>query len=791
MQWCGMRKATAIFLLFCCGNVFAEVKPGPWFDRARNGHGIDIQRSGDTYLVNLYTFDQNGEPEWFAAQGALVAGDFTQPLLRFVNDGDSQRPAVRSQTVGSMQLRFGIDAGTPACADGTDRSGAGALAELSLSIGGEQQRWCVEPLLPPAAAAERSMDGTWWGGPADSGWGLTTYFLPQPGALVSANLLYFYDASGAPRWSSAQTVDDDFALATRWVSYRGYCRSCPTQPLVARDGGPLTLSLSTPLPAEGLDNRLSMNAVYAGPAGGSWNRQIRLQRISGLFPAPRSVATREGLLAGTNDIGATIAWRGIPFAAAPLGALRWRAPQPAPSRQRVLAATEFGPGCPQGPAQGFFGGAPPRTDEDCLSLNVWAPEAAAAGTTPLPVMLWIHGGGHVQGGSSQQLGTRPLFDGSVFAQRGVILVSINYRLGPLGYAAFRELIGEHPDQPGAGNYGLLDQIAALRWVRDNIRGFGGDPANVTIFGESAGGVSVCAVLASPLAAGLFHRAIIQSGGCTSTSPRLLASNGSREAAVTQGERIKQRLGCVEVDARGCLRAKTAAELVTAGEGAVAFSGSGETYDEVIDDYALTTGLGDAVRTGTAAQVPLMIGINEDETTSLVPVAQRPQNAAAYESLVRSRLTPLIAEAALLQYPTTAYVPVWRAWTAINTDVAFICPAARVARDHAARGNPVFAYYLTQTLPNQPELGAFHGLDIPLLFSPMSDYGPGIRQLAAGMQSLWVSFAIDGDPAVPGLPTWPRHPSDRQLGLELRADGIGARADYRDAFCNFWARYVRL
>ena len=471
---------------------------------------------------------------------------------------------------------------------------------------------------------------------------MTTYFLPQAGALLSANLLYFYAAAGAPRWSLAQTVDNDFAVATRWISDRGYCRNCPTAALIARDGGPLALSLTTPLPLAGLDNQLSMAAVHAGAAGGTWNRQIRLQRISGLFPTPRTAATREGLLAGAADTGATIAWRGIPFAAAPTGTLRWRAPQAARSRQRVLAATEFGPGCPQAPAQGFFGGAPPRTDEDCLSLNVWAPESAAHDSTPLPVMVWIHGGGHVQGGSSQLLGARPLYDGSIYAQRGIVLVSINYRLGPLGYAAFRELIGEHPDQPGTGNYGLLDQLAALRWVRDNIGAFGGDPANVTIFGESAGGVSVCAVLASPLATGLFARAIIQSGVCTVTVPRLLISNGSREPAVAKGDRIKQRLGCPQSDARECLRAKTAAELVTAGEGAVAFSGSGESYAEVIDGFALNAGLGDAIREGTAAQVPMMIGINEDETTSLVPVAQRPQTAAAYESLVRSRLSPLIA-----------------------------------------------------------------------------------------------------------------------------------------------------
>jgi para-nitrobenzyl esterase len=396
----------------------------------------------------------------------------------------------------------------------------------------------------------------------------------------------------------------------------------------------------------------------------------------------------------------------------------------------------------------------------------------------------------VQGGSSERLNGQLAYDGSQFARRGVVLVSINYRLGALGYGVFRELIGEFPDQPGAGNYGLLDQLAALRWVRDNIARFGGDPARVTIFGESAGGVSVCALVASPLARGLFAHAIVQSGACALNVPRLLQSIGNEEPAAAVGDRVLARLGCAPGTTRACLRAKPVADILAAAQGAIGFAGSGETYGEVVDGHALFEDVGESLRRGNAAAVPLLVGINEDEATTLVPVAQRPQTAAAYEALVRSRvgaLTPLV----LQQYPAAAYDPLWRAWTAINSDVAFICPAARAAREHAARGNPVYAYYLTQSLPTQPELGAFHALDIPFLFTDMAQYSPALRELAQTMKALWIAFATDGRPAAPGVPAWPAHPADRQLGMELRAGAIGPRADYRDAWCGFWARYVRL
>jgi para-nitrobenzyl esterase len=315
---------------------------------------------------------------------------------------------------------------------------------------------------------------------------------------------------------------------------------------------------------------------------------------------------------------------------------------------------------------------------------------------------------------------------------------------------------------------------------------------VTIFGESAGAVSVCALLAAPPARGLFAHAIAQSGPCDANSRLLVAPAGTLEPAVAQGDRIRERLGCAGAGAaaRDCLRGKSVADILAAAQGSITFTGTGETYDEIIDGFSLTRSPGTALADGSAAPVPMMVGVNEDEATTLVPVAQRPQTVAAYESLVQSRVAP-IAGLVLAQYPAASYQPVWRAWTAINTDIAFICPAARGARDHAANGNPVYAYYFTQSLPTSPELGAFHAIEIPFLFTDLAGQPPALRQLGETMQRLWVDFATDGVPDAPGVPPWPRHPSSSQLGLELNASTIAPRPAYRDAFCGFWARYVRL
>ncbi|HET9484160.1 MAG TPA: carboxylesterase family protein, partial [Xanthomonadales bacterium] len=487
---------------------------GLWYDRAHPGHGVDVQQVGATYLVVFYTFGADGEPEWLAAQGPITSDVFEQDLLRFGYDHATRTARVTS-TVGRLAMRWNATTDAPACA-GASRTGAGELVVLEARIGAERVDWCLEPLLHAQVLPESGMSGSWWGGPDDSGWGLATYFVPQPPAAThSIHVLYHYDAAGSPRWVYAEADDTDFELATRWQSYRGYCRACAPVALVARDAGPLALALSTPRRGAGLGNRIDESATYPGAAGGAWTRRGELHRFSDTLLYGGTVATREGLIApdiflddGNHDL-----YVGIPYAAPPTGANRLRAPQPAPARTRVLEVIERTPGCPQNPAVGVFGGAPATTSEDCLTLNVWVP--AHPRRRPLPVMVWIHGGGFIQGGALQEAPTAPLlvYEGAPLSTRDVIVVTVNYRLGPFGFLAVRELIGEHADHPSTGNYGFLDQVAALAWVRDNIAEFGGDPGNVTIFGESAGGVSVCGHVASPLSRGLFHRAIMQSGNC--------------------------------------------------------------------------------------------------------------------------------------------------------------------------------------------------------------------------------------------------------------------------------------
>jgi para-nitrobenzyl esterase len=782
MRWCSLP----ILLLLSIAPATAEQSvTGIWYDRSRPGHGVDVQRIGNTALALIYSYGAEGEPEWFAAQGDLAAQRLAFPLLRFRAGPGASLPASSSLT-GSFEFVLGADPASAPCA-GTTRPAGTPLARLELEVDGERTRWCLEPLIAAPNDARSSMSGTWFAGGADSGWGLTSYFVPSP-VTGSFHLIYFYDGAGNPRWAIAESADPDFELAADWIAYRGYCRTCAAAPLVARTAGRLNLRLTSPRADAGLDNRLAQTLAFPGPGAGRFDRDTRLTRFSDTNALPGVIATREGIVAGRDTAGDTTVWYALPFAAPPLGNLRLRAPQAPASRSSVLSAAGFAPSCPQADTASFFGAAPAAQNEDCLTLNVWAPRAPA--TTPRPVMIWIHGGGHIQGGAAQiSASDQAIYDGSQFARLGVVLVSINYRLGALGYAAFRELIGEFPDQPGAGNYGLLDQIAALAWVRDNIAAFGGDPNNVTIFGESAGGVSVCALLASPRARGLFQRAIMQSGNCRLGLSRLTIATGTIEAAVDQGERIKQRLGCSGLDARACLRAKSTAEFVAAQQGAI-FTSEGEGYEEVIDGYALFEQPGDAILRGEAAAVPFLIGINEDEATSLIPLSQRYPTAAAYEAAVRSAL-PQITAPVLAQYPASAYDPVWRAWTALVSDVSFICPARRVARDHVARGRSAYAYYFTQTLPQLPELGAFHAIEIPFLFTSMSSNDAAIQNLAAQMKALWVAYARTGIPAAPGVPAWPVHGANGAIGLELRADGIRVRSDYRAEFCDFWARYLRL
>ena len=455
---------------------------------------------------------------------------------------------------------------------------------------------------------------------------------------------------------------------------------------------------------------------------------------------------RAGLLRGVTDAGSgVIAYKGIPYAKAPLGELRWRPPVAAPSWEGVREAREFGRACLQPPSAptGLYYGAMAATSEDCLTLNVWAPSAAHR----LPVMVWIHGGSLVGGSSSE-----PLYDGVKMAQRGIIFVSINYRLGLLGYLAHPALSAESP-QHLSGNYGLLDQIEALRWVRDNIAAFGGDPDRVTIAGESAGGLSVIALIASPLARGLYIRAIVQSGYMPSYRALHEEAFGlpSAEAA---GAALSKAASAAEL---------RAADLVALFQAGLA---SGWQPEPVIDGVALKRQLADTFARGEQARVPVLAGFNEGEIRSLLFLMPKaPASQAAYEADVRRRFGAKAAQFLAIYPGTDPRADVM----ASMRDGLYGFAAQYLVRRQAAAGQPAYLYFFRHATPAERarDLAAFHASELPYVFcqvGPSAALGPNWprppltsseSRLAEAMLDYWTSFVREGVPRAHDEPDWPR------------------------------------
>ncbi len=482
----------------------------------------------------------------------------------------------------------------------------------------------------------------------------------------------------------------------------------------------------------------------------------------GLGPVGERVPTTSGVVNGATD-GATWAFKRIPFAAAPLGDLRLRPPQPAACSQTELDASALGPRCPQLDENDAYLG-----DEDCLHLNVWAPAAAGAGR---PVMVWIHGGGNAIGSASD-----PIYDGRRLAEAGdAVVVTLNYRLGQLGFLADASLAGT---DGSVGNFGTLDQIAALRWVRDNIRAFGGDPGNVMVFGESAGGRNTCTLLATPASAGLFHRALVQSGSCKFVD--------SRAEAQATADAVATALSCTGERA-ACFRAATAEQITRANAqpvGALA----GSTYGSVIDGVTLIEQPEAAILGGRHHAMPFAIGANADETVLSAPASLTEQ---AYQALVRAQYGA-IANAVLAQYPSSAYPSPRAAYVRLTTDSRFVCPSREIAV-HADTGQsqPVYRYFF-QFRPTLA--GAPHGIDVPFVFGTFSavlvngttPYTPTAADLAlsSAIQGYWSRFARTGDPA--GTPAWPVvDATDTALVLD---DPVVTAAAIRGADCDFWRPY---
>lgn len=455
------------------------------------------------------------------------------------------------------------------------------------------------------------------------------------------------------------------------------------------------------------------------------------------------VQLREGRLVGVGERGVHV-FKGIPYATPPVGDRRWRPPEPAAPWRGARRAMRFSPDCPQPPYPegSFFDRGVAPTSEDCLYLNVWT--ASLKATDRRPVMVWIHGGGLTRGSGAQ-----PWYDGTELARKGVVLVTLNYRLGPFGYLAHPALTAESPHD-SSGNYGLLDQIAALRWVRDNIARFGGDPGNVTVFGESAGAWSVHQLTAAPLAAELFQKAIAQSGAHAYPLPELGRSRYGLPPYEETGLALERAAG---VDSLAALRGLTADALLDAWERAQLQTATGP----VVDGWVLPDQIVEIYRQNRHHPVPLILGSNADEGSNLAR-AQIPDDPEAFAAAVRSRFGD----------PAEELLDLYRAdrdhraaYLASFRDEAFSWPMRLWARQAVAHGQNVFLYYFIHEPPDAGAAGsgAYHAAEIRYVFGhPEIDMEPRRRdrELARVMSELWVGFAATGVPSASDAPAWPAY-----------------------------------
>jgi para-nitrobenzyl esterase len=494
------------------------------------------------------------------------------------------------------------------------------------------------------------------------------------------------------------------------------------------------------------------------------------------------VQTEAGPVRGVAGDG-ELSFKGIPFAAPPVGELRWRSPQPAAPWSEVRDASAFGSPCVQIDTKGQFGGG----DEDCLTLNVWTP--AGHLDASLPVMVFVHGGYYLFGSASEQFhhadGTTPngtyRYDGSwLAANKNVVVVTLQYRLGVFGFLAHPALAAESGE--GSGNFGMLDQIAALRWVQANIQHFGGDPSRVLLFGQSAGGASACALLTSPLARGLFSRVLIQSGSCR-VYPR--------QDAEAVAEAASSALGCEgQPNTLACLRSKPAIATATALPPVLADS----TYrwSPTVDGHFLTRQPHAALAAGDFPQIPVVIGNTRDEFSTLLLsyFSKWPTNEDEYKADVRSFFGNR-ADAILAKYPIANYNDdVQFALQRVMTDWGQVCPARTWARKAAAHTR-TWRYLFAHTYDSVSTLtkkGAGHGMELPFIFH---DFGPQDFQpdaseltLADTLSTFWTELARTGDPGSAGGVTWASYDATKDDYVALgkqSAMQTGLRSD----LCDFW------
>jgi para-nitrobenzyl esterase len=462
------------------------------------------------------------------------------------------------------------------------------------------------------------------------------------------------------------------------------------------------------------------------------------------------VTTREGQAFGVVQAGIA-SFKGLPYASPPIGSLRWRAPQPPAARPEILTADQYGPACLQPPIPGEP--ERDRVSEDCLTVNVFRPFEV---NTPLPVMVWIHGGSFVTGA-----GGDPLYDGSRLAQEGVIVVTFNYRLGPLGWFAHPALAQDGSDGAIA-NYGMMDQIAALRWVRDNIGAFGGDPNNVTLFGGS----SVAMLMLCGASSGLFQKAIIQSGA----GREPVRSLGQAEIAGKEFSRLVGAAGNVS-DLRAA-----APEILLWAEKSL-LERSSLSFYPVIDGRLVKQSIADGFRAGRENRVPLIIGTTDDDTD---PFEAQFEQELKLPGDANETLQDL--------YPEASGDPEEIA-RKLHTDRVFTEPARFLARAHAANGSPTYRYRFSY-LPEQQRssVATGHGGELQFVFGTLGVPSGGLftyrdRETSNILRAYWTNFARNGDPNGAGLPLWDESSTDDKL-LFVSNAGISSRIDP-------WARRLDL
>ena len=497
----------------------------------------------------------------------------------------------------------------------------------------------------------------------------------------------------------------------------------------------------------------SITAIFAQPSTDSATKPI--------------ATTSTGQVSGGLLYDGVAFFKNIPFAQPPVGDLRWREPLPAKAWSGVRDATAFGPACVQS------GHLNATSSEDCLQLNIWTPSWPVK--SPVPVILWYHGGGNTAGSAIE-----PLFNGETFARHGVILVSANYRLGVFGFFAHPELTKESAHH-SSGNYALLDQIMAIQWVHDNISKFGGDPANVTIIGESAGSMDVNTLLTTPASKGLFARAIAESGAAGDAQ--------SLADAEKKGEALAAKLNIAGDGSLAKLRAVSTDDLLKASTPAPGGGGGGAMLGIDVDGWVLPESPAKAFAAGHEHKVAILFGNNSQEL-------QRPFSGAATDlrGAISKYFGPL-SDRALAAYslsgttdpqPDPEFGNVGAQWA---TDSTFRCATVQELSWHTAAGNPAYEYQFSISVHGKESEGAPHASEIPFVFGTLSvwqkmrGYTLADRQYAPVVQEYWVNFAKTGDPNGPGLVKWPTFDPSGRGYIDFTDAGPVAKAGLRKPVCD--------